>query len=190
MIKRDRKVAFRLPDPVRSGAVLLVVTGLAVAYGDTKVLSTSTSPSNAATVSSSSDETAPESRRCCAVCPACRSPRRASVEIGYQVVVGYFAQEHEQIDPDRTVLENIDDTVLVKEPDRRKLLGSFGLTGSTATRARGRCPEGNEPGSAWRCLLPGGPTSSFSTSRQTTWTPPRWKRWGRCSPVGPAPSWP
>jgi ATPase subunit of ABC transporter with duplicated ATPase domains len=49
-------------------------------------------------------------------------------------VVGYFAQEHEQIDLERTVLDNIDDTVLVKEPDRRKLLGSFGLTGKVAAQ--------------------------------------------------------
>ena len=59
-------------------------------------------------------------------------PTAGTVEIGYQVAVGYFAQEHEQIDPDRTVLENIDDTVLAKDPERRKLLGSFGLTGATA----------------------------------------------------------
>jgi ATPase subunit of ABC transporter with duplicated ATPase domains len=61
-----------------------------------------------------------------------QEPTAGAVEVGYQVAVGYFAQEHEQIDPDCTVLENIDDTLLAKDPERRKLLGSFGLTGATA----------------------------------------------------------
>ena len=61
-------------------------------------------------------------------------PSAGAVELGHNAVVGYFAQEHEQIDLERTVLDNIDDTVLVKEPDRRKLLGSFGLTGKVAAQ--------------------------------------------------------
>ena len=57
-------------------------------------------------------------------------------------MVGYFAQEHEQIDPPGTVLENIDDTVLAKESDRRKLLGSFGLSGSAAAQRPGSLSGG------------------------------------------------
>ena len=43
-----------------------------------------------------------------------QAPSAGSVELGHNAVVGYFAQEHEQIDPERTVLDNIDNTVLVK----------------------------------------------------------------------------
>ena len=49
-------------------------------------------------------------------------------------MLGYFAQEHEQVDPDLTALENIDDTILTKETERRALLGSFGLPGKAATQ--------------------------------------------------------
>jgi len=48
------------------------------------------------------------------------------------VTIGYFAQEHEQLDPTITVLEHIDDSVLTTDPERRALLGAFGLAGGIA----------------------------------------------------------
>jgi ATPase subunit of ABC transporter with duplicated ATPase domains len=61
-----------------------------------------------------------------------QSPSRGAVELGANVTVGYFAQEHEQVDLEVTVLENIDDTILVNETERRALLGSFGIAGKAA----------------------------------------------------------
>jgi ATPase subunit of ABC transporter with duplicated ATPase domains len=54
------------------------------------------------------------------------------VEVGHNVTLGYFAQEHEQLDAARCALEHIDDSVLRTVSERRALLGSFGLTGGTA----------------------------------------------------------
>jgi ATPase subunit of ABC transporter with duplicated ATPase domains len=54
------------------------------------------------------------------------------VSIGVNVTVGYFAQEHEQVDPTVSALRNIDDSVLVTEAERRALLGSFGLPSKAA----------------------------------------------------------
>jgi ATPase subunit of ABC transporter with duplicated ATPase domains len=48
------------------------------------------------------------------------------------VALGYFAQEHEQVDLSVSVLDNIDDRILTKESERRALLGSFGLVGGVA----------------------------------------------------------
>jgi len=61
-----------------------------------------------------------------------QEPTSGEVELGANVSLGYFAQEHEQVDLDVSVLENIDDTVLVDETDRRALLGSFGIAGKAA----------------------------------------------------------
>jgi ATPase subunit of ABC transporter with duplicated ATPase domains len=61
-----------------------------------------------------------------------QEPSEGAVELGINVTPGYFAQEHEQVDPDKTVLGNIDDTVLVNETERRSLLGSFGIAGKAA----------------------------------------------------------
>jgi len=135
VIKRDRKVAFRLPEPVRSGAVPLAVRSLSIAYGEQKVLFAvdfAVERGDRVAVIGRNGAGKSSLLRCLA---EVQRPSGGSAELGHQVVVGYFAQEHEQIDPDRTVLENIDDTVLVKDSDRRKLLGSFGLTGTTAIQS-------------------------------------------------------
>jgi ATPase subunit of ABC transporter with duplicated ATPase domains len=142
VIKRDRKVSFHLPDPVRAGAVPLVVQNLGVAYDFKEVLfDVSFAVERADRVAVIGRNGAGKSSllRCLA---EVQKPSAGSVELGYLVGVGYFAQEHEQIDPTKTVLENIDDTLLPKESDRRKLLGSFGLTGSTGNQDPGSLSGG------------------------------------------------
>jgi ATPase subunit of ABC transporter with duplicated ATPase domains len=61
-----------------------------------------------------------------------QDPSSGSVSVGVNVTLGYFAQEHEQLDPAITVLEHIDDSVLSTDPERRALLGAFGLAGEIA----------------------------------------------------------
>jgi ATPase subunit of ABC transporter with duplicated ATPase domains len=61
-----------------------------------------------------------------------QTPTTGEIELGANVTLGYFAQEHEQVDLGVTVLENIDDTILVNETERRALLGSFGIAGKAA----------------------------------------------------------
>jgi ATPase subunit of ABC transporter with duplicated ATPase domains len=63
---------------------------------------------------------------------AVQDPSNGVVELGTNVVLGYFAQEHEQIDPSLNALANVSDAVLVQEKDRRALLGSFGLPSKAA----------------------------------------------------------
>ncbi len=134
VIRRERKVSFRLPTPARSGAVPLVVRDLAVAYGDHKVLHSvnfAADRGDRVVVVGRNGAGKSSLLRCLA---QVQEPNGGSAEPGYGVSLGYFAQEHEQIDPDRTALDNVDDSVLVKDAERRALLGSFGLTGSTATQ--------------------------------------------------------
>jgi len=54
------------------------------------------------------------------------------VEYGANVAVGYFAQEHEQIDGALTAIGNVSDSILTTEKERRALLGSFGLPSKAA----------------------------------------------------------
>ena len=61
-----------------------------------------------------------------------QEPTTGTVEPGINVALGYFAQEHEQVDLTVTVLDNIDDRILTTESERRALLGSFGLVGDVA----------------------------------------------------------
>jgi ATPase subunit of ABC transporter with duplicated ATPase domains len=58
-----------------------------------------------------------------------QEPTRGSVSLGVNVTLGYFAQEHEQLDRSLTALEHIDDSILPTDVERRGLLGAFGLAG-------------------------------------------------------------
>ena len=142
VIKRERKVKFALPVPERSGAIVLTVRDLAVAYGDHKVLldiDFVIDRGDRVVVIGRNGAGKSSLLRCLS---GVQVPTQGVVEVGYQVEVGYFAQEHEQIDLARGALDNLDDTVLVKESDRRSLLGSFGLTGATASQPAGSLSGG------------------------------------------------
>jgi ATPase subunit of ABC transporter with duplicated ATPase domains len=142
VIKRERAAAFRLPEPVRAGAVVLTASGLAVSYGDHKVLldiDFVVDRGDRIVVVGRNGAGKSSLLRCLA---GVQEPTQGSVELGYRVEVGYFAQEHEQVDLELGALDNLDDTVLVKDAERRSLLGSFGLRGETATQRAGSLSGG------------------------------------------------
>ena len=142
VVRRERKVSFKLPEPARSGAVPLQVRGLAVSYGDHKVLldvDFALDRGDRAVVVGRNGAGKSSLLRCLA---GVQAPSEGSVTLGHNAVVGYFAQEHEQIEPTRSALDNVDDSILVKESDRRSLLGSFGLTGNTVMQLPGSLSGG------------------------------------------------
>ena len=130
--KRERTSHFKLPTPKRSATVPMTVEKLSVRYDGPEVLH------SVSFVVGRGDRVAVVGRngagkssllRCLA---GEQVPSSGSVSTGVNVTIGYFAQEHEQLDPNVTVLENIDDTILRTDPERRALLGAFGLVGGTA----------------------------------------------------------
>ena len=108
--KKERKVTFKLPVPPRSGDVPMTVEHVAVSYGSLKVLKSSM-------------------LRCLA---GTQRAQKGLVKFGANVTVGYFAQENEQLDFDKTVLGNLENATVVTEVQRRSLLGAFGIKGSAA----------------------------------------------------------
>jgi ATP-binding cassette subfamily F protein 3 len=54
---------------------------------------------------------------------------------GTGVSVGYYAQEHEGIDPAATALDHVHGGALGTETERRAVLGAFGLTGDAVFQA-------------------------------------------------------
>jgi ATPase subunit of ABC transporter with duplicated ATPase domains len=130
--KRERASKFKLPVPPRSGAVPLEVSKLGVRYGSNDVLSNvnfHAGRGDHIVVIGRNGAGKSSLLRCLA---AVQDPSNGVVELGANVVLGYFAQEHEQIDPTLTALANVSDAVLAQEKDRRALLGSFGLPSKAA----------------------------------------------------------
>jgi ATPase subunit of ABC transporter with duplicated ATPase domains len=130
--KREKASKFRLPTPPRSGVVPLEVTKLAVHYGKNEVLSNvnfHVSRGDRIVIIGRNGAGKSSLLRCLA---GVQEPTNGVIEFGANVALGYFAQEHEQIDPTVTTLDNVSDAVLSTERERRALLGSFGLPSKAA----------------------------------------------------------
>ncbi len=140
--RRERAGTLTLPTPPRSGEVPLRVEGLSVRYEGTTVLRGVTfhcRRGDRVLVVGRNGAGKSSLLRCLA---GVQEPTGGTVALGPNVSLGYFAQEHEQIDPSRTALDNVDDTALVTETERRSLLGSFGLSGDAAHQLPGTLSGG------------------------------------------------
>jgi len=139
---KERTSNFSLPVPARSGSVPLTVRTLAVRYGPLEVLSSVdmlVGRGDRVVVVGRNGAGKSSLLRCLA---GVQPPTRGEVLVGVNVELGYFAQEHEQIDPTRTALGNLEHSVLPTEAERRALLGSFGLTGKAALQRPGTLSGG------------------------------------------------
>jgi ATPase subunit of ABC transporter with duplicated ATPase domains len=67
------------------------------------------------------------------------------VRPGHGLVLGYYAQEHETLDPDATVLANLAAVApRLPEVEQRKVLGSFNFTGDTVQQPAGTLSGGEK----------------------------------------------
>ena len=131
---RERAATFRLPEPPRSGSVPLEARRLSVRYGNLVVLAgldLAVGRGDRVVVVGRNGAGKSSLLRCLA---GVQQPDDGEVALGANAVVGYFAQDHEQVDLGATVLGNVDDHVLTTETERRALLGSFGLSGDVAAQ--------------------------------------------------------
>jgi ATPase subunit of ABC transporter with duplicated ATPase domains len=130
--KRERASKFKLPVPPRSGVTPLEVAKLGVRYGNNEVLTNVTFHAGRGdhiVIIGRNGAGKSSLLRCLA---GVQDPSNGVVELGANVALGYFAQEHEQIDPALSALANVSDAVLKQEKERRALLGSFGLPSKAA----------------------------------------------------------
>jgi ATPase subunit of ABC transporter with duplicated ATPase domains len=81
------------------------------------------------------------------------------VEFGYQVHAGYYAQEHDNLRQDESLLTNIRDAVPVgiqlTETQLRGLLGMFGLSGEKVFQESGTLSGGEKTKLALAMLMVG-----------------------------------
>jgi ATPase subunit of ABC transporter with duplicated ATPase domains len=138
----EKKVTFKLPVPPRSGDVPLTVADVAVSYGDLEVLS------DASFITRRGDRILVVGRngagkssllRCLA---GTQAPDAGTVRLGANVTLGYFAQEHEQLDFSRNALEHLEDSTVETDAQRRSLLGAFGIRGAAAYQRPGTLSGG------------------------------------------------
>jgi ATPase subunit of ABC transporter with duplicated ATPase domains len=140
--KKERKVTFKLPAPPRSGDVPMSVEHVAVRYGSVDVLKDVnfiTRRGDRILIVGRNGAGKSSLLRCLA---GTQGAQDGAVKFGANVKVGYFAQEHEQLDFSRSVLDHLENATVQTEVQRRSLLGAFGLKGSAAHQMPGTLSGG------------------------------------------------
>ena len=171
--KKEKKVIFRLPVPPRSGDVPMTVESRG--RGLRQHRRAARRELHHATRGSNRDRGSQRCRQVFVAALPRRHPGTATmgvVKFGANVTVGYFAQENEQLDFDKTVLGNLENSTVESDVQRRSMLGRLWPQG------HGRSPDARDA-LRWRAreVGPGDPgvvatrICCCSTSRRTTWTP-------------------
>ncbi len=85
-----------------------------------------------------------------------QTPTTGKVDLGFQVVAGYYAQEHEGLDPDRNLVDQLRDAATGQsESELRALLGMFGLSGDKVFQDAGTLSGGEKTKLALAQLVAG-----------------------------------
>ena len=156
---RDRTLRVRFPDPPSSGVTSLTVSGLCKGYGGPKVfedvgfdigrgerllvlgLNGAGKTSLLRILAGETDADLGE------------------VQWGHNVVPGYYAQEHDNLDVDASLLDNMRRALTVgtalTETELRGLLGMFGLSGDKVMQRAGTLSGGEKTKLALAMLMSG-----------------------------------
>ncbi|HEX6488573.1 MAG TPA: ABC-F family ATP-binding cassette domain-containing protein [Candidatus Dormibacteraeota bacterium] len=132
--RREKKYAIKFPDPPHAGRLALEASNLTKGYGAPPVfddISFRLENGQRLLVMGFNGAGKTTLLR---ILAAQSQPDGGSYRLGTGVNVGYYAQEHEGINPGQTALEHMLDASPEPEPRLRSLLGMFGLTGDHATR--------------------------------------------------------
>ena len=134
----DRVAKLRFPDPSPCGRTPLRATGLSRSYGSLEIFTDvdlAIDRGSRVVVLGLNGAGKTTLLRMLAGVDA---PDTGQVEPGHGLKIGYYAQEHENLDVDRTVLDNMKSAAPdLGETDVRKVLGSFLFSGDDVDKPAG-----------------------------------------------------
>ncbi len=153
--KGDQTMRVKLPDPPHAGRVALEVVDLAKAFGPKVVFEdVSFEVGRGERVLVLGLNGAGKTTLLRSVIGELE-PDLGEVQLGYQVSMGYYAQEHEGLTPGRSVMDHIREASGEGDQMLRGLLGMFGLRGELAFQDAGTLSGGEKTKLALAMLVAG-----------------------------------
>jgi ATPase subunit of ABC transporter with duplicated ATPase domains len=152
--RADRVARIRFPDPAPCGRTPLTAQSLSKSYGSLEVFTDvdlAVDRGSRVVVLGLNGAGKTTLLRLLA---GVETPDTGSVDAGHGLRLGYYAQEHETLDADRSVIENLlSASPSLSETEGRTLLGSFLFTGDTVYQPAGTLSGGEKTRLALACLV-------------------------------------
>ncbi|HET7311425.1 MAG TPA: ABC-F family ATP-binding cassette domain-containing protein [Mycobacteriales bacterium] len=143
--RSDRVARIRFPEPAPCGRVPLTATGLSKSYGSLEVFTdvdlAIDRGSRVVVLGLNGAGKTTLLRILGGIEPA----DTGTVDAGHGLRLGYYAQEHETLDPDASVLDNLAAVAPhLPQVEQRKVLGSFNFSGDTVEQPAGTLSGGEK----------------------------------------------
>ena len=154
--KAGRSVHVRFPPPPPPGRLVMEGSGLAVRYGDLEVFDDVDVVVERGERLLIMGLNGAGKTSLLRVLAGDRPADAGQVTLGHNVVTGYYAQEHEGIQPGRSILDHLREQVpLAAETDLRAIVGAMGLTGDKVHQDAGTLSGGEKTKLALGILVAG-----------------------------------
>jgi ATPase subunit of ABC transporter with duplicated ATPase domains len=152
----ERRIRVRFPEPPHAGRTVLEVEGVAKAYGSLDVLDDVSFDLGRGERLLVMGLNGAGKTTLLRIMAGVTGADSGTVSFGHQVTPGYYAQEHEGIDPGRTLLEHVvEQTPTAPEQQLRSILGTFGITGDKVHQDAGTLSGGEKTKLALAMLVAG-----------------------------------
>lgn len=153
---RERDVRYRFPEPPHAGRVVLEAEELTKRYGGPPVFEGVTFDVERGERLLVMGLNGAGKTSLLRILAGATRPDAGSVHLGYGVSLGYYAQEHELLRDENTVLAHVrGESTDASDQDLRALLGMFGLTGDVAFQLAGTLSGGEKTKLALAQLVAG-----------------------------------
>jgi len=141
----DRVARIRFPDPASCGRVPLTARGLSKCYGSLEVFTDVDLAIDRGSRVVVLGLNGAGKTTLLRLLSGVESPDTGEVLPGHGLKLGYYAQEHETLDPDASVLANLAAVAPdLPEVEQRKVLGSFHFSGDTVQQPAGTLSGGEK----------------------------------------------
>jgi len=143
--KADKVARLRFPEPAPCGRTPLTATGLSKSYGSLEVFTDVDLAVDRGSRVVILGLNGAGKTTLLRLLAGAEAPDTGHVLAGHGLKLGYYAQEHETIDPDRSVLENMRSAAPdTAEVELRRILGGFLFSGDAVDQAAGTLSGGEK----------------------------------------------